>query len=188
MTHRPLLALLALAVPAAGALAQDLPARKAGLWDVTMTMPGMPGPMGAQHCVDPATDAAMQRQAMQADPSQKCTQKSFKRTATGYEIEAECVSAEGKAAMTMRVAGDFSKAYEMDSTMRFDPPRRGQREMTMKTTARHAGACPAGMAPGQIRMAGMPGMGGGSGKMPGGMTPEQMKQMAEEMKKGAARP
>src|SRR5882757_8085652 len=45
---------------AAPALALDLPTRKAGLWDIKMTMEGrsLP-PMGMQQCVDAATDKQM---------------------------------------------------------------------------------------------------------------------------------
>lgn len=170
------------------AAAQNLPARKGGLWEMRMEMQGMPGGMGSQHCVDPKNDADMQRRAMQGDPDQRCTQKSMKTIAGGFEVEMECNSAEGKAHMTSRATGDFNSAYIIDSKVRFEPPRHGMREATMKVQARHAGACPAGLAPGQVRMQGMPGMPAGmDARSMQGMTPEQARRLADEMKKAAGK-
>ena len=192
---------LAAFVGTAPAHADDLPQRKAGLWKMAMQMPGMPAGMESQQCVDAKTDADMQRRGMQGEPGQKCTQKSIKRTAGGVEIEAECTSPEGKTHVMSRASGDFTKAYTVDSKVQFDPPRHGMREASMKITATHGGDCPAGMLPGQVRMAGMPGGVAGPGAPGGrpalpagidpkalqGMTPEQLRQMAEEMKKAAGK-
>ncbi len=52
------LAALFIGMPAA---AQDMPARKAGLWEMKMTFEGRGAPPQAmQHCVDATTDKAMQ--------------------------------------------------------------------------------------------------------------------------------
>lgn len=161
------------------ALAQDLPARKAGLWEMQTQMQGMPGGMGMRHCVDAKTDADLQRRAMAGEEGEKCTQKSFRRTGAGFEMEAECVSAQGKTFVKSVASGDFNANYSVDSKARFEPPRHGMREASMKMSARHLGACPAGMAPGQVRMMGMA---GGAPDMKG-MSPEQMQKMAEEMQK-----
>lgn len=188
------------------AQAQDMPARKPGLWSLTMQMQGMPGGgTNTQQCVDAKSDAEMQRKAMAGDPRQRCTQKSLTRVAGGVEFQAECTSAEGKVSVRSRATGDFDKRYTVDSRMTFDPPQHGVNEATVKITAQHMGDCPAGMAPGQIRFAGGPGsaMGGaggasGAGGRPGmphgfdpkamqGMSPEQLRQMAEEMKKATGR-
>ncbi|MEY8875513.1 MAG: hypothetical protein AB9M60_03315, partial [Leptothrix sp. (in: b-proteobacteria)] len=100
------------------------------------------------------------------------------------EVEADCTSSEGRQHILTRATGDFSKSYTVDSHVTFDPPRHGMNEATMKISATHAGACPAGMSPGQVRMAGMPGF---DPKAMQGMTPEQLQKMAEEMKKNAGR-
>lgn len=177
---RPQWALLATLVGVASpAGAQELPARKPGLWNVSVQMAGMPAAMGSQHCTDAKTDADLQRKAMAGGPDQKCTQKSFKRTASGFEMEAECSGSEGKATMHSVASGDFNSAYTVDNKIRFDPPRHGMREAQMKISAQHGGACPAGMLPGQVRMTGMPGM-------PAhlqGMTPEQIRKLGEELQK-----
>ncbi len=188
-SHIPIAALcLVLAAPA---FAQDLPKRAAGLWEISTQMAGMPAGSKSQQCVDEKTDAEMQRRALSGDQRQQCTQKSMKRLANGYEVEAECTSAEGKTMLNSRASGDFSKAYTVDNQLRFDPPRQGMSEMKVSMKAQHMGACPPGMAPGQMRMPGMPAMAPGmSGMDPNamkGMSPEQMRKMAEEMKKASGR-
>ena len=163
---------------AGAAAAQDLPSRKTGLWEMQMQMQGMPGGMGSQHCIDAKTDADLQRRAMSGEEGEKCALKSSRRTAKGYEMEAECSSAQGKTFVKSVASGDFNAAYRVDTTARFEPPRHGMRDAQMVINARHAGACPAGMQPGQVRMAGM----GGMPSMQG-MSPEQMKKMAEDMQR-----
>jgi hypothetical protein len=169
---------LAALLAATSASAQDLPSRKTGLWEMQMQMQGMPGGMGAQHCVDAKTDADLQRRAMSGEEGARCTQKSFRRTAAGFEMEAECSSAQGKTFVKSVGSGDFNASYTVDTKVRFEPPRHGMRDSAMKITARHIGACPAGMQPGQVRMQGMAGM-----PSMQGMSPEQMQKMAEEMQR-----
>lgn len=189
---------LVLAAAAVPASAQDLPKRKPGLWDLTMQMQGMPGGgMKSQQCVDEKTDAEMQRKAMSGDDKMKCTQTAMKRSAGGFEMESECTSAEGKAFIKAKANGDFGSRYTVDTNMRFEPPRHGMQTMQMSVTAVHAGACPAGLTPGQIRMGGMtmtPGQATPT-TQPGamdpnalkGMSPEQMRKMLEDMKKAAGK-
>ncbi len=184
------------ACAAIAAQAQDLPQRKAGLWGMTMHTAGMPGGgMQSQQCIDAKTDAQMQSRAMSGDPKERCTQKSLQRIAGGVEIEAECTSPEGRTLVHSRATGDFGKNYTMDTKITFDPPRDGMGGTSVKISAQYLGECPAGMAPGQVRMAGATSRAGGAGAMPPGidpkamqgMTPEQLRQMAEEMKKSAGR-
>lgn len=187
--------LLAL-MTAQAALAQEgMPRRKPGLWDLTLEMQMRPGvPMKSQQCVDAASDDAMQRRAMSGgDEHAQCSQKSLKRSAGALEMQAECTSAEGKTFIDSRMSGDFNSHYSMENKLRYEPPRHGMKETTMKIVASHAGACPAGMKPGDVRMLGMtlpggaPGRPGGPpGGMPGGIDPSQLKGMSpEELKKWA---
>lgn len=172
-----------------GAAAQDLPARKPGLWELSMQMAGMPGGTTAQHCVDAKSDAELQRRAFSGNGSGKCTQKSLTRTAAGYELHIECDAPDGKTTVDAKISGDFSRGYTMANHVRFDPPRHGVKETDATIHAKYLGACPAGMSPGEMRTAGSA-AGGPGGLPPGvdlkalqGMTPEQIKQMAEQMKK-----
>ena len=197
MSNRHLVAIV-LAAASASSFGQDLPKRKPGLWDLTMQMPGIPGGgMKSQQCIDEKTDAEMQRKAMQGDDRMKCTQTAMKRTASGYEVESECTSAEGKTFVKAKANGDFGSRYTVDTHMRFEPPRHGMPTMQMSGTATHAGACPAGFLPGQMRTGVMnmnPGQAAPTAQ-PGamdpnalkGMSPEQMRKMLDDAKKAAGK-
>lgn len=180
---------LALAAGLSGAAqAQDgLPKRKPGLWEFSVQMEGMPAAMGgmkSQHCVDEKSDQEMQRKAMtEGNTGQKCTQGTARKVAGGLEVETTCTSSEGSMHMLSRISGDMNNNYTIDSRMKFTPPRHGMSESRMTVKGTHAGACPAGMKPGDIRAAGMtfnPAQGTMDMK---NMDPEALKKWAEEMQK-----
>ena len=181
--------------------AADLPARKTGLWETTTEMPDTGGmTMTARQCIDAKTDQETQRKALEGQPGTKCDMRNVKSGAGGYEAEYSCKDPQRGGTMhgRIKVTGDMNTQYTMTNTMRMDPPQAGRSEMSMTMKARHLGACPADMKPGEIRVSGMPGMPpgmsmpgapGGSAGQGGGMTPEQIQKMMEQMKKqgGAAR-
>ena len=100
----------------APAAALDLPARKAGLWEITMTFDGrtMP-PQVSQHCVDAATDKLMNSigGSMRQDV---CSKQDVSRV--GNTIVVDSVCQVGGTTTTSRavVTGDFNSAYTMKST------------------------------------------------------------------------
>jgi hypothetical protein len=175
--------------------ATDLPARKTGLWETSTEMPDTGGmTLTARQCIDAKTDQEVQRKALEGQPGTKCDMRNVKSGAGGYEAEYSCKDPKQGGTMhgRIKVTGDMNSQYTMTNTMRMDPPQAGRAEMSMTMKARHLGACPADMKPGEIRMSGMPGMPGmpsGPAGQGGGMTPEQIQKMMEQMKKqgGAAR-
>ncbi|NRF67605.1 DUF3617 family protein [Aquincola sp. S2] len=195
MSTRRWIAVAACGLAATTALqAQEgLPKRKAGLWEVSMQMPGTGAPaMSSKQCVDEKSDEAMQKKAMAGnDQKAQCKQTSLKRISGGVEIEAECKSDEGVTKVHSRMTGDMQSTYTVDNTMTFTPPRHGMSTAKMTMQARHGGACPADMKPGDIRMGGMNFNPGAAGGMPAGidieklknMTPEERAKFMEQMKK-----
>lgn len=187
-------ALTALA-PAPAWAQDDLPRRKPGLWETTVQLPGARGmTMTAQECIDEKTDQAAQRRAMQdsADAAARCEQRNAKRSAGSFEVDYTCRTAEGKTDGRMVMKGDFSSRYTMDNEARFDPPRHGQATMRMQMEGVWKGACPADMKPGDRRMTGLP-MGAPAGaraaSRPGRtMSPEQLQQMLEQIRKQGGAP
>ncbi len=190
------LAALAALLGATAARADDtLPKRKPGLWDMAMQMDSMGGQqMKSQQCIDEKTDEAMQRRGMAGrDDKAECKQTSLKKVSGGVEYEAECKSAEGTARILARMSGDTNSSYTVDNTMTFTPPRHGMSQMHMVVKATYGGACPAGMKPGDIRVAGMtinptaqPQGGPPAGidvKKLQNMSPEERMKYLEEMKK-----
>jgi hypothetical protein len=150
-----LLAILALAFIITPAAAQDMPARKAGLWEMKMTFEGrgMP-PQVMQHCTDAATDKAMQEMGgnMRAD---MCSKRDIKQV--GNTIVMDSVCNMGGATTTSHgvVTGDFNSAY----TIKISSKREGgaaapgmPAETQMSIEAKWTGPCKADQKPGDIIM------------------------------------
>jgi hypothetical protein len=174
---------MATAMPVWASAQDSLPKRKPGLWDLSMTLPGMGNATTkSKQCIDEKTDAQAQRRAIEQEPGSRCEQSNVKRSANSYEVDYTCQGASGKTEGRVKFAGDFSSRYTMENRMHFDPPRRGMSEATMTMQAQWAGACPAGMKPGEVRVTGMPlDIGTGAGGARPQMSPEQMKKMQEMM-------
>ena len=136
--------LLIVSLGAAGALAQDAPRRKPGLWEISMTMGRMPAPMVSRQCVDEKTDDFGSRPT-RSGGAEKCSKKSVRREGGSVILESVC-QAEGSTATSRGVfTGDFTTAYKGDMTTTFSPPLNGMGEMKMTFQARYTGPC----APGQ---------------------------------------
>ena len=173
------LALLAIAWAAATvAAAQDAPKRKSGLWEISMTMPQMPGPMVSKQCVDEKTDD-LARQPSQGGP-ENCSKKSVRREGGNVIVESVC-QVEGSTATSRGVfTGDFASSYKGEMTTRFAPPMHGMAESKMNFQARLTGPCAPGQKPGAVSVQGMP---GGKGAAAGGMSADEARRMVEEMQR-----
>ena len=165
---------------ASAAMAQDAPKRKSGLWEVSMSMAQMPGPMTSRQCVDQATDDFSK--SASRDGAEKCSRKSVRREGGSVIVESVC-QVEGSTATTRGVfTGDFTSSYKGDMTTKFSPPLHGNAETKMSFQARHAGPCPPGQKGGDVSVQGMPG-GAAPGKPGGAMNIEDARRMAEEMQR-----
>jgi hypothetical protein len=72
------------------ASAAELPARKAGLWEVTMSLPGRTGPgQVIQQCIDATTDQMMQSSAGPLSPG-ACPKREVQNSANGFTIDSAC--------------------------------------------------------------------------------------------------
>lgn len=168
------------------AFATEMPKRKSGLWETTMSSAQMAGRnVKSQQCVDAKTDADMLKKAMSnADAtSTNCTQQISKQTATGFEINAVCKQKDSTFKSHMVVTGDFNSSYTMVMTGKLTPPKKGMSDFQSTITARHMGACPSDMKAGDMKINGMHIRADG---MPANMSPQQaedMKKMMEQMKK-----
>ena len=107
--------LLAL-LPVSGAVAVELPVRKAGLWEMKVLSAGAPSPeMTMQQCTDETTDKDMST-AFSPMAKEMCSKQDIQKTATGYVTDSVC----GIAGMTIKshaeINGDFNSAYTVKST------------------------------------------------------------------------
>ena len=144
----------ALALGGAGTVAaQQLPARKPGLWEITMQVTNAPSQTTRQ-CIDARTDAQMQRFA-QGTSQEQCARNTVRRDGDRYVGESECRL--GASTMTSRsvFAGDFAKAYRGEVESRYAPPIAGVSQSKVTLTARRTGGCPAGWKPGDMEVPNM---------------------------------
>ena len=81
--------LLAL-LPAGASRADEMPLRKAGLWEMKMMRTGSPLPeMTMQQCTDETTDKAMST-AFSPLSREVCSKRDIQKTATGYVADSAC--------------------------------------------------------------------------------------------------
>src|ERR1041385_5951179 len=93
------------------ALAQDMPSRKAGLWEMTMTFEGRGAPpQTMQQCIDASTDKAMQDMS-QGTRGQSCSKREMKKVGDTIVFDSVCNTGAGTATSHGVVSGDFNSAY-----------------------------------------------------------------------------
>jgi hypothetical protein len=137
------------------ALAEDLPLRKAGLWELKITKVGGSVPeMTMQHCTDPTTDKEMNNQASPL-AKQICSKQDVVKTATGYVSDSVC-SVAGVAMTThAEIVGDFNSGYTVTSVTHSDKGVTGKPlDATTRIQAKWLGDCQPGQKPGDILMPG----------------------------------
>ncbi|HSZ95715.1 MAG TPA: DUF3617 family protein [Bradyrhizobium sp.] len=146
---------LLVAVPADRAGADDLPIRKAGLWEIKMARTGSPLPdMTMQHCTDETTDKDMNNMVSPM-AKQICSKQDVQKTATGYVSDSLCSVAGVSIASHSEINGDFNSAYTVTTTSHSDLGNKGApRDTVTKIEAKWLGACKPDQKPGDIVMPG----------------------------------
>jgi hypothetical protein len=149
------LALCLLAAALAGtARAEDLPIRKAGLWELKMVRTGSPMPdLTMQHCTDEATDREMNN-LVSPMAKQICAKQNIQKTATGYVSDSVCSVAGVSIASHSEVLGDFNSDYTVTTTSHSELGSKGARDTVTKIEAKWLGACKPDQKPGDIVMPG----------------------------------
>jgi hypothetical protein len=130
--------LLVLMLSCAGALAQEAPKRKSGIWELKMSSAMLPKPMVTQQCVTESTDD-LARPAPGGPRS--CSRPIIRREGGSTVVETDC-KVEGSTARTRAVlTGDFASAYKADITIQYTPPLQGMGEQKMAVEGRWVGPC-----------------------------------------------
>ena len=175
------------------AFGADMPQRKPGLWQIEIESSQAKGrtvpPM--KQCIDEKTDKQMQEQNLHSGSGGKadCEKQSMNRTASGWVVDSVCKIQDSTMTTHATMQGDFNASYTIDSQTKFSPPLHDVSESTAKMKVNWLGACPANMKPGDVdvngRVFNVLEMQQQRAQMPAGgkMSPEQMKQMMEMMKK-----
>jgi len=147
---------LCLALSAGSASAEDLPVRKAGLWEMKLVTTGSPVPeMTMQHCTDETVDKEMSNNVSPM-AKQVCAKQEIKKTATGYVSDSECSVAGVSTTAHAEITGDFNSAYTVKTTPHAKGGVAGAagRYGTMTLQAKWLGACKPDQKPGDIVMPG----------------------------------
>ena len=144
------------AVLSGRAWADELPIRKAGLWEIKMVRTGSPMPdMTMQHCTDETTDKQMNNMASPM-AQQICSKQDIQKTATGYVSDSVCSVAGVSIASHSDISGDFNSAYTVTTTSHSDlgSKSKAPRDDVTKIEAKWLGACKPDQKPGDIVMPG----------------------------------
>ena len=137
------------------ARAEELPVRKAGLWEMKIVKAdvGLPQ-MTMQHCTDETTEREMSA-VFSPMSKEVCARQDLKKTATGYVGDYECTV--GGVALTSHseITGDFDSAFTVKSTSHRERGPNGQpHDATTVIEAKWLGACKPDQKPGDIVMPG----------------------------------
>jgi Protein of unknown function (DUF3617) len=139
-------------LPAKAAGAEQLPIRKAGLWEIKMVRTGSPLPaITMQHCTDATTDRDMNGVASPT-AQQACSKQDLRKTATGYASDTVCTVAGRTITSHSDVTGDFNSAYTVTTVSHSEGGSAGARDSTSKIEAKWIGACKPDQKPGDVVM------------------------------------
>jgi len=144
------------------AQADDLPARKAGLWELRFGEENVTSDDAAaiQQCVDAATDRMLQS-VMGPWTGLLCTRRDVRQAGDIVTADAMCKAIPDKPerVRTMHTVtvhavftGSFDTAYTMTMTVQGDGPGG---TITKRAAARWLGPCAAGQKPGDVIMGGV---------------------------------
>ena len=139
----------------AAAATIDLPARKAGQWEMKMTpkTKGAAPQMTTQLCLDAASDKALMAQGLAM--STGCTSQQSRDGSGNLVIDATCDIGGRKNKSHSVVSGDFQSHYTIDIVSDSEggnPALPKHSEMTQE--AKWLGACQQGMKPGDMMLPG----------------------------------
>lgn len=132
--------------------ADELPQRRAGLWEMKTTLKGTQQPApSAKQCIDAATDAQM-REMAQGNTGSICTEQATKKVGDTYVTDSVC-SMKGSTVVSHAViSGDFASKYTVEASASMEPPLMGQSKSDVVVEATYLGECEAGQKPGDIIM------------------------------------
>ena len=120
--------------------AADVPAVRAGLWEITDTGSG----------AAPRTDRTCESgERKPLSMGKECSKLSLHRTlAGGYVIDADCASGAMTYSFHLVATGDFTSRYAVDSLSRFrKAPGAPEEALASHQDGRYLGACPATVTP-----------------------------------------
>jgi hypothetical protein len=156
--HRASFAVIAWLAGMSAGTAFDLPMRKPGLWELSMSFPGRNlAAQAMKQCTDATSDKLMNMN-FGASNEMNCSKQDVTKTASGLVIDSVCTFAGATTTSHSVMTGSFDSAYtvEVTSTREGGPPMPGLKpgaETHMKIDAKWLGPCSNGQKPGDVIMA-----------------------------------
>jgi len=139
----------------AAAATSDMPKRKSGLWEITVSNSGTKGSQAMQQCIDEKSDD-LTKNNMPGTEKQSCSKNEMRRDGNKVVTESVCKMS-GTTTTTRGVfTGQFDSSYKGDIKSTYEPPLHGMKESASTIEAKWVGACKPGQKPGDISMPGMP--------------------------------
>ena len=140
---------------ATSAFPAEFPARRAGLWDVTVNMESMKIPARTNKmCIDTATDAQLMKLGV-ASKEAKCTSMNVSGMGSTRIVDSVCHMNGGEQKNHIVMTYSGNSAYHMDMQSQFSPPIAGKSQSHILQDAKWVGPCPADMKPGDMMINGM---------------------------------
>ncbi len=131
---------IASALVARAAPAQEVPRRASGLWQIAVTVSGQPTPSPGQYCIDGATDD-LALTAGGGLPQKDCSEARVIPVAGGFLIESVCKLGNSTVTSRGEFKGDLAASYAGDLEAKYSPPLYGRREVKSRIEGRLLGPC-----------------------------------------------
>lgn len=154
---RAAFAVLGLLIPSVANAAFDVPARKPGLWQMTMIFEGSHIPQqNIKQCIDAATDKKMNSLGGEMQ-KQNCSKQDMQHVGNTIVVDSICKSGMGGTSVSHAVVtGDFNSAYTVKADIKREggamPGMPANHEMKMTVDAKWLGPCAADQKPGDMIM------------------------------------
>jgi Protein of unknown function (DUF3617) len=136
----------------AAALADDYPARKPGLWEVT-SHAEVGHATTTKMCIDPETDQLFHKMGTDLRSIKHCERDDVKVDGDTVTTDSECKLGSATETTTGVIKFTGDSAYHADITIHFDPAVLGKSDTSITQDGKWTGDCPAGMKPGDLVLA-----------------------------------
>lgn len=148
---KQILPLIVISLSAASSAA-DLPQRKSGLWEMTMTGVQTDNkPQTVQTCVEKKSDTGL-GSAFGKTKAKNCDDPLIQKQPGKISVTSVCKFAESTVTTNATVTGSFDSSYRIDRTANFNPPRKGMKQATDVIEAKWLSACKKGQRAGDMIM------------------------------------
>ena len=130
--------------------AQEMPKRRAGLWEITVG--GEQPSQVVKQCTDAATDNQLINSGNDiiSKIGGKCAKNKVSQFANGFTVESACTFGTTKMNSRTVFTGDFNRQYTAVTTSSYDPPLQGTSSANSQVSGRWLGPCEKDQAPGDI--------------------------------------